>query len=83
MADPTAKAVMTPRRKQMREAVKHLQHYVGTYDKQLHFDDYTNKTYVDDILYGLGLSMQHLFPTDFSGAGGYERFKQYLREHLK
>jgi len=76
------KTVMTPRRKQMLEAVKSLQEYVGTYDQQAHLDDYTNKTYVDDILYGLGLSMQKLFPADFQGPSGYERFKQYLREHL-
>lgn len=87
---PTAKAGTMPeagkmpaRRKKMRAAVAQLQGYVGTYDTQLHYQDYTDKTYVDDMLYGIGLSMQHLMPSDFSGAGGYERFKQYLREHLK
>lgn len=78
-----AKPVLTPRRKSMRKAVAKLQTYVGTYDQQASFDDYTNKTYVDDVLYGLGLSMQELIPADYSGASGYERFKQFLREHLK
>ena len=90
LTSPAAKAGTMPeagkmpaRRKKMRAAVDHLRDYVGTYNEQAHYQDYTDKTYVDDILYGLGLSMQHLIPSDFYGAGGYERFKQYLREHLK
>lgn len=74
------KAETNKRRKVMRERVAYLKDYVGTYDSQAHYEDYSDKTYVDDILYGLGLSMTGL--TDYTGAGGYERFKQYLREHL-
>lgn len=71
------------RQKAMGRAVDELQDYVGTYDEQAEYRSYSDKTFVDDILYGLGLSMQNLIPSDFRGAGGYERFKQYLREHLK
>lgn len=69
------------RRKAMRWRVKYLQDYVNTYSDQAHYEDYSDKTYVDDMLYGLGLSM--VGPADYTGPGGYERFKQYLREHLK
>jgi hypothetical protein len=69
------------RRKLVRERVKFLQDYVNTYSDQGGYEDYSDKTYIDDMLYGLGLSMAG--PTDYSGPGGYERFKQYLREHLK
>lgn len=69
------------RRKLMRERVAKLQEYVATYTDQSHYDEYSDKTYVDDILYGLGISM--IAPADYTGPGGYERFKQYLREHLK
>jgi hypothetical protein len=68
------------RQKAMRERVAAFQKYVGTYHEQAHYEDYLDKTYVDDMLYGIGLSMSGL--TDYSGPGGYERFKQYLREHL-
>ena len=71
------------RHKAMDRAVKQLQTYVGTYTEQAEYRDYSNRIFVDDILYGLGLSMQNLIPSDFHGASGYERFKQYLREHLK
>jgi hypothetical protein len=69
------------RRKLVRERVKYLQDYVNTYSDQGGYEDYSDKTYIDDMLYGLGLSM--VAPADYSGPGGYERFKQYLREHLK
>jgi hypothetical protein len=68
------------RRKAMRVRVSQFQKYVATYHEQAHYEDYLDKTYVDDMLYGIGLSMSGL--TDYSGPGGYERFKQYLREHL-
>jgi hypothetical protein len=71
------------RRKRMREMVAKFQDYVRTYSGQSHYEDYSDKTFVDDMLYGIGLSMQVGTPTDYTGAGGYERFKQALREHLK
>jgi hypothetical protein len=69
------------RRKLMRERVASFQKYVATYHEQSSYDDYSDKTYVDDMLYGIGISM--IAPADYTGPGGYERFKQYLREHLK
>jgi hypothetical protein len=69
------------RRKVMRERVKYLQDYVNTYSDQAHYEDYSDKTYLDDMLYGIGLSMAG--PADYTGHGGYERFKQFLREHLR
>lgn len=69
------------RHKRMREAVAKLQAYMNAYTQQAHYEEYTDKTYVDDVLYGLGLSLSGL--TDYSGPGGYERFKAYLRDHLE
>lgn len=70
-------------KKRMREMVAKFQEYVRTYSDQSHFEEYSDKTFLDDMLYGIGLSMQVGTPTDYTGAGGYERFKQKLREHLK
>jgi hypothetical protein len=67
------------RRKLMRERVASIQKYVATYTDQQHYEDYSDKTYIEDMLYGIGLSM---IPADYRGPGGYERFKQYLREFL-
>lgn len=71
------------KRRQMRERVAAFQEYVRTYSDQSSYEDYSVKTFLDDMLYGIGLSMQIGTPTDYTGAGGYERFKQALREHLK
>jgi hypothetical protein len=73
----------TPEQKRMRACVAKFQKYVATYDTQAQYDTYLEKTYLDDMLYGIGLSLMELKPTDYTAAGGYERFKQYLREHLK
>lgn len=70
------------KRKRMREVVAYFQKYVATYTEQSHYDDYSDKTYLEDMLYGIGLSLAVGTPTDYSGPGGYERFKQALREHL-
>lgn len=70
------------RRERMREMVAKFQDYTRTYSGQSHYEDYSDKTFLDDMLYGIGLSMQVGTPTDYTGAGGYERFKQKLLEHL-
>ena len=70
-------------RKRMRQMVAKYQEYVASYDQQSYYADYSDKTFLDDMLYGIGLSMQIDTATDYTGAGGYERFKQTLREHLK
>jgi len=71
------------RRERMREMVAKFQDYVRSYSGQSCYEDYSDTIFLDDMLYGIGLSLQVGTPTDFTGAGGYERFKQKLREHLK
>jgi hypothetical protein len=69
-------------RKRMTKAVELFQHYVATYSKQAYFKDYSDRIFLDDMLYGIGLALQTDTPTDYSGPGGYERFKEHLRRHL-
>jgi hypothetical protein len=38
------------------EAVKSLRNYINTYDQQAGYDKYTDKTFILDILYGLGVA---------------------------
>jgi hypothetical protein len=80
---PRTKAEQEKARKRMREMVAKFHKYVGTYSSQWSYADYSDKTFLDDMLYGIGLSMQVGTPTDYTGAGGYERFKEALRQHLK
>jgi hypothetical protein len=63
----------------MKNAVEHLKEYVGTYENQGGWEKYRPETYVDDILYGLGISISD----DFKFAGGFDRFKEILRDHLR
>lgn len=68
-------------KKAMRAAVARFQKYVATYSDQAHYDEYSQKCYIEDMLYGIGISFCE-FGADYTGPGGYERFKQRLREHL-
>jgi hypothetical protein len=64
----------------MKAAVAKLQAYMNTYTQQEGYQDYADKTYVDDVLYGLGLSLNAI---DYTAADGFDRFKAYLRLHLE
>lgn len=70
------------RKVRMRQMVRAFQKYVATYDGQSGYENYSDKTFLDDMLYGVGLSLQIGTPTDYTGPGGYERFKERLRQHL-
>lgn len=63
----------------MKEAVKRLTHYMTTYDGQFGYEDYMTQTYVDDVLYGLGISLSEHYET----ATGFAEFKADLLEYLK
>lgn len=57
-----------------------FQRYVSTYnDGNVPIYDISDKTFIDDMLYGLGVAIdkdKYQFPD------GYKRFKQFLREFL-
>ena len=71
------------RRKRMKAVVARFQKYVATYSDQLHYEDYSDTIFLDDMLYGIGLALSEGTATDNSGAGGYERFKRELRAYLQ
>ena len=41
----------------MEEVVQHLTQYINTYENQVGYKKYTEETLIDDILYGLGVSL--------------------------
>ncbi len=61
------------------DAVKKLQGFMAAYDKQPNYKDYTPGIYLNDILYGLGISMN----PNYRNANGFRDFKRDLVEHLK
>lgn len=69
---------LKPEQERMRDAVASLQQYMATYDQQTGYLDYSDKTYLDDVLYGLGRSLG----AEYEFAGGFAKFKDVLRHHL-
>lgn len=65
-------------RKRMKAAVAYLQKYMATYDKQAHYQDYTDETYINDVLYGLGASLDE----KYKFADGFSKFKELLAKHI-
>lgn len=63
----------------MTEVVAIMQHYVATYDKQPGYENYFDDTYIEDILYGLGKSLDK----KFEHANGYADFKKWLIKHIE
>lgn len=70
---------LTKKQARMQDAVSRLQRYMNTYTEQTGYMDYEDITYINDVLYGLGISLNEEV---FSGGHGFARFKQFLREHL-
>lgn len=62
------------------DSVDDLKHYWQTYDQQEGYQHYSQRTLLDDALYGLGIAID---PTLYYGPEGYERFKAFLRAHLE
>lgn len=83
MTDPVPSKKLTKQQKRMRAIVAKFQDYVATYTEQAHYDTYQDKTFLDDMLYGIGTAIGSETAADYTGPGGYERWKQTLREFLK
>ena len=62
--------------KRMQEIVARFQHYVATYTNQAYYTDYADKTFVHDMLYGIGIALD---PEKFHMSSGFEKFKTELR----
>ena len=79
MTQKKKSARLTAKQKRMRKSVVSLTLYMNTYAMQPFYTDYSDKTFIDDVLYGLGIALSD----QFRKADGFECFKKILREHLK
>jgi hypothetical protein len=66
--------------KRMEDIVRRFQKYVATYTDQEEYTSYFDETFVDDMLYGIGLA---LHPIKYKWASGYDRWKAELRRYLR
>lgn len=71
--------MLTRKQKRMRAIVGRFQEYVRTYSDQAHYDQYRDQTFLDDMLYGIGIAME---PKKWSQGQGYDAFKEMLRKRL-
>lgn len=60
-------------------AIDYLTDYMNTYKDQANYQDYTPYTFVQDIIYGLGVAMSE----DHKFANGYRDFKKKLVDYLE
>ena len=65
-------------KRNIKASVKYLQEYMETYPVQIGYETYRRETYIDDILYGLGVSLDK----KYMYAGGFDLFKKELLKHL-
>lgn len=73
------KVKLRPEQKRMQNVVRTLRKYMNTYPKQSGYMDYTDYTFIEDMLYGMGVALD---PEKYAFAIGFDAFKARLREHL-
>ena len=76
---PSEKARLSARQKRMKKAIAYMAGYMSSYGGQLGALNYTDQTFMDDVLYGLGVA---LHGSSVSYADGFDKWRQMLREHL-
>lgn len=56
-------------------AVDYMQKYWGTYKKQYGWKNYSREMFLNDAIFGLGVSLD---PIKYRNADGFEKFKIFL-----
>ncbi len=67
------------RQRRMQRIVADLQRYAATYSDQQSFADYSDETFINDMLYGIGVALDR---EKYSFASGFVAFQEDLRRHL-
>lgn len=63
----------------MVEAVKDLTRFMATYGDQNGYENYSARTFVNDVLYGLGVALDN---EKYQYAQGYRKFEEDLKGFL-
>jgi len=68
---------MDKKQRRMKKMVEYFQEYVNSYSKQKYYMNYSDKTFIEDMIYGIGLSLAR----EKDGfEDGFEKFKEKLRK---
>jgi endonuclease YncB( thermonuclease family) len=70
---------MTVKQNRMKGVVAKLIHYMDTYDKQYGYVYYSDATFINDVLYGIGIALNE---QEYQYAQGFIKFKAFLKEFL-
>jgi len=63
----------------MAKIVSDLQKYVTTYSDQPYYNTYSDKTFIEDMLYGIGIAINK---EKYQNAEGYRLWKQELIKYM-
>lgn len=66
--------------KSMKDIVADFEKYVVTYKSQADYENYSYETFINDMVYGIGLAIN---PETYMWADGYESFKIDLIEFFR
>ena len=72
-------SALSARQKRMHDVVTYLQDYMRAYTNQRYYFDYSDETFIDDVLYGLGVALN----PEYQYGEGFDKFKARLRKHLE
>lgn len=67
----------TRKQRRMEKIVKNFQEYVASYSKQMCYQYYSDETFINDMLYGIGIAFDE---KQFRMADGYDKWKKKLIE---
>jgi len=68
------------KQKRMEKIVARMQEFTRTYTEQDSWRDYSDRCFIDDFLYGIGVSLD---PKKFKAADGFDRFLDVLQERIR
>lgn len=72
-------SILTKKEKRMKAAITSLTHYMVTYGYDEDNYGWTDKSFINDVLYGLGVA---LHGDKYKFANGYDEWKKELIKHL-
>ena len=61
------------------QTVEYMIKYINTYKDQFGWKEYTHETFLDDMIYGIGVAMSD----QYKMAQGYEKFRADIDEYFK
>lgn len=70
---------LTKKQRRMRAIVERMTQYMTTYPSQYKWMDYSDRCFLDDMFYGIGISLD---PERYRSAAGYELFRQEIMKPI-